>query len=130
MSDTRVLLVDDDKLLRQILRDSLEASGFEVATAGDGDEALRFIPEFNPDVIVMDVMMPGENGYRVCKAIKDLGSKGMDAPPKIVLLTGRRVDDEPEREAMFLQFSQADAMLYKPCEPTQVIATIARVLAE
>ena len=54
---------------------------------------------------------------RLSRLQGDQGSRlqGYGCPPKIVLLTGRRVDDEPEREAMFLQFSQADAMLYKPC---------------
>jgi len=78
--------------------------------------------------VVMDVIMPGENGYRVCRALKELGSHGMDAAPKIVLLTGRRVDDDPEREAILLEFARADAMLYKPCDPQRIRETIAKLL--
>lgn len=129
MNNTRVLVVDDDKLLRQILGDGLRHSGFQVATAVDGNDAFHVIPEFNPDVIVMDVVMPGENGYRVCRAIKELGSHGIGASPKVILLTSRRVDDDPEREALLLQFSQADAMLYKPCDAARLVAAIGRVLA-
>lgn len=129
MNDQRVLVVDDDKFMRRFLRDSLEASGFQVETAADGNEAFRIIPAFNPAIVVMDVIMPGENGYRVCRAIKELGSHGMDAVPKVVLLTGRRVDEDATREEVLLGFSQADAMLYKPCDAKRLIETIARVLA-
>ena len=129
MRNLRVLVVDDDALLRRILRDDLESSGFHVATAGDGGEAFRMIPEFNPDVVVMDVIMPGENGYRVSRAIKELGSHGMDTAPKIILLTSRRLDDDEAREEVLLGFSRADAMLYKPCDQALLLETIARVLA-
>jgi len=125
---TRVLLVDDEKLMLQILRDDLEECGFQVATAANGGDAFRLVPEFNPDVVVMDVIMPGENGYRVCRALKELANHGMDAAPKIVLLTGRRVDDDPEREAILLEFARADAMLYKPCDPVRLREAIVRLL--
>jgi CheY-like chemotaxis protein len=128
LRNRRALVVDDDGLFREILRNDLESSGFNVATAADGAEAFRVIPQFSPDVVVMDVRMPGENGYRICRAIKELGSHGMDAAPKIVLLTGRRVDEDPEREAILLDFARADAMLYKPCDPSVLRETIARVL--
>lgn len=126
---TRVLVVDDDRFLQQFLRDNLEEAGFQVATAADGRAAFLVIPEFNPDVVVMDVIMPGENGYRVSRALKELGSHATDAAPKIILLTSRRVDDDPEREAMLLSFSRADAMLYKPCDPAHLRETISRLLA-
>lgn len=128
-SNIRVLVVEDDTLLLQILREGLRESGFDVATAGDGNEAFRVIPRFNPAVIVVDVVMAGEKGYRVCRAIKKLGRHGMDVPPKIVLLTSRSVDDDPEREVLFLRSSQADAMLYKPCKPAHLRDTITRLLA-
>jgi twitching motility two-component system response regulator PilH len=125
---SRILVVDDDTFMRQVLRDHLAESGFQVATAEDGGDAMRVIPEFHPDVVVMDVIMPGENGYRVSRAIKEVRSPRTDAPPRIVLLTSRRVDDDPEREAMLLRFARADAMLYKPCDPAQLRETIARLL--
>ena len=128
-SNTRVLVVDDDKFIRTVLQLHLEECGFQVKTASDGNEAFRMVPGFAPHVVVMDVIMPGSNGYRVSRSIKELGKHGMDAGPKIVLLTGRRVDDDSEREAMFLRFSQADAMLYKPCDPVRLVETISKLLA-
>jgi CheY-like chemotaxis protein len=125
---TRVLVVDDDGFMRQVVRDDLEDNGFRVATAANGSEAFRVIPIFNPDVVVMDVIMPGENGYRVSRALKERASHRMVTPPKIVLVTGRRVDDDPEREAILLRFSRADAMLYKPCDPAHLRETIAKLL--
>ncbi len=129
MNSLRVLVVDDDRLLQQILRDDLEANGFQVATAADGSEAFCAIPEFNPDVVVIDVMRPAENGDRFCRAIKELGSHGIDAGPKIIFLTSRRLDDDDVRKEVLLGFSQADAMLSKPCDPAHLRETIARLLA-
>jgi len=129
MSKPRVLVVDDDNLMRQMVRDDLAAAGYEVEIAGDGNEALSVIPTFTPDVVVLDVIMPGENGYRVCRAIKEQASEGTGAVPRVVLLTGRRVDDEADREQVLLGFSHADAMLYKPCEPAHLRDAIAKLLA-
>jgi len=129
MSKPRVLVVDDDKLIRQMLTDALGSAGYEIQTAGNGEDAFKVLPTFRPDVVVLDVIMPGENGYRVCRAIKELASKGTGAVPRVVLLTSRRVDDEAEREQVLLGFSQADAMLYKPCDPPRLLEVLAKLLA-
>ena len=129
MSKPRALVVDDDRLIRQILSDALGSAGYEVQTAGNGEVALKAMPKFRPDVVVLDVIMPGENGYRICRAIKELGSKGTAVVPRVVLLTSRRVDDDAEREQVLLGFSQADIMLYKPCDPPRLLEVLAKLLA-
>jgi len=129
MKSRRILVVDDDRLTREMVRDTLEQAGFQVRTAVDGTDAFRTIPGFDPHAIVMDVIMPGENGYRVCRSIKELGSHGMDPAPKVLLLTGRRVDGEDEREGVLLRFSQADGMMYKPFEPDLLVDCIRALLA-
>ena len=129
MGKPRVLVVDDDKLIRTMLQDGLSAAGYQVQTAGNGAEAFQAIPAFKPEAIVLDVIMPGENGYRVCRAIKELASKGTGAVPRIVLLTSRRVDDDAEREEVLLGFSHADAMLYKPCDTPRLLDVLAKLLA-
>ena len=70
----RVMVVDDHPVMRSGLRDVLEASGrFEVVgQAGDGEEAVRTAPELNPQVIVMDVIMPNKNGIDACREIMEL----------------------------------------------------------
>ena len=128
MRKPRVLVVDDDNLIRTMLQDGLTAAGYQVETASNGAETFKAMPTFRPDVVVLDVIMPGENGYRVCRAIKELASKGTSAVPRIVLLTSRRVDDDAEREEVLLGFSRADLMLYKPCDAPRMLEALAKLL--
>jgi DNA-binding response OmpR family regulator len=109
----RVLVVDDEAAVNEVIREALEMCGFEVDCAFDGAQAIEKVAQFRPDAVVLDVIMPKENGYRVCRRIK---SEGDDDPPKVVLLTGRRLNEYPEREAMFREFSMADDVLYKPID--------------
>jgi two-component system response regulator MprA len=88
----RVLVVEDDKAVRESLRRSLEFNGYDVALAGDGAEALAVIGSARPDVVVMDVMMPRLNGLDATRALRAAGN---DVP--IIVLTaldavGDRVD--------------------------------------
>jgi two-component system response regulator MprA len=79
-----VLVVDDDKAVRESLRRSLEFNGYVVALAGDGAEALAGIANHDPDVVVMDVMMPRLDGIEATKALRAAGN---DVP--ILVLTAR-----------------------------------------
>ncbi|MDH2412657.1 response regulator transcription factor [Nocardioides sp. CER19] len=88
----RVLVVEDDKAVRESLRRSLEFNGYDVSLAGDGAEALAVIGSARPEVVVMDVMMPRLNGLEATKALRAAGN---DVP--IIVLTaldavGDRVD--------------------------------------
>ncbi len=80
----RVLVVDDDKAVRESLRRSLEFNGYDVKMAADGAEALATIASVDPDVVVMDVMMPRLDGIEATKALR---SAGNDVP--IIVLTAR-----------------------------------------
>ncbi|MEO9324068.1 response regulator transcription factor [Nocardioides sp. C4-1] len=80
----RVLVVDDDKAVRESLRRSLEFNGYDVHLAGDGAEALAGIAGVGPDVVVMDVMMPRLDGLETTRALR---SAGNDVP--ILVLTAR-----------------------------------------
>ena len=71
---SRVLVVDDDKAVRESLRRSLEFNGYEVTLAGDGAEALAVISSARPDVVVMDVMMPRLNGLEATRALRSAGN--------------------------------------------------------
>ena len=84
MPKPRVLVVDDDKAVRESLRRSLEFNGYDVALAADGAEALAGIAASTPDVVVMDVMMPRLDGLETTRALR---SAGNDLP--ILVLTAR-----------------------------------------
>ena len=66
----RVLVVEDEPAQREVLAYNLEAEGFDVATTGDGEEALTLIAEAPPDVVVLDWMLPGVSGIEVCRRLK------------------------------------------------------------
>ena len=121
----RVLLVDDDKLAHRIVGNFLEANCFVVHSAFDGREAMAALRSFAPDVLILDVVLPGQNGYRISRAIKSLASNvpGLKTP-KIVLATARSLADDPEREKTMLSFSMADAMVYKPLDLEQLLAKL------
>jgi CheY-like chemotaxis protein len=79
----RVLIVDDEPHIVLSLEFLLERAGYETASAGDGDEALALVRRLRPDVVLLDIMMPGQNGYAVCQAIKS--DPGLRAIPVIML---------------------------------------------
>jgi DNA-binding response OmpR family regulator len=116
---SRILLADDEDAITSELAPLLQRSGFEVIVARDGDEALRVTRRERPDLLVLDVLMPGANGREVCRALRASG----DQIP-ILLLT--QVGAAGER-AMALE-EGADDYLNKPFEPAELIARIRAVL--
>ncbi len=116
----RVLVVDDDPLVRSLLRAVLEDANFELDEAADGLEALRVVEERVPDVVILDVMMPGMNGYEVCRALReDHRLKHV----RIVMLTARSSGLDRE-EGMA---AGADAFFTKPFSPLDLIDTVTGV---
>ena len=118
-SRPRVLVVDDDRAVRESLRRSLEFNGYEVAMAGDGAEALAGIANIAPDAIVMDVMMPRLDGIETTKALR---SAGNDLP--ILVLTARdSVGDRVEGLD-----AGADDYLTKPFALEELLARLRALL--
>ena len=115
MAKARVLLVDDEPDIVETIQYVLEQEDYEVVTATNGIEALGTARIENPDVIILDVMLPKENGYRVAKLIREDEAAGIHSSQiYIILLTARDLSHDEERERMFMEFSQADVMMYKP----------------
>src|ERR1039457_126480 len=81
----RVLVVDDDAIIRHLSRITLEEAGYEVTVCSDGATALELFPTFRPHVLMLDVVLPGKDGFDVCKEIREL-PEGKDVP--IVMMTG------------------------------------------
>jgi two-component system OmpR family response regulator len=73
----KILVVDDDISIRQMLSLGLRQEGYEVQTAENGEAALKIIPEFDPQVIILDIMMPGMDGYELCEAIPEISGASM-----------------------------------------------------
>jgi two-component system, OmpR family, alkaline phosphatase synthesis response regulator PhoP len=130
MEKKKILLVDDEPDIVETIRFSLEQEGYEIVTAADGMEALDRARQIVPDLMVLDVMMPKENGYRVARTIREDEKAGrISKRIPIVLLTARNLEGDPEREKMFMEFSQADAMMYKPFEMDDLVQKIKQCLS-
>jgi len=115
----RVLVVDDDKAVRESLRRSLEFNGYEVALAADGAEALAGIGTAQPDVVIMDVMMPRLDGLEATRAMR---AAGHDLP--ILVLTARdAVGDRVEGLD-----AGADDYLTKPFALAELLARLRALL--
>lgn len=115
---TKVLAVDDEKILIKGLKFSLERDGFEVICAYDADEALALAESENPDIILLDVMLPGLSGYEVCERIREYS----DVP--IIMLSAKGEDMD---KIMGLEYG-ADDYITKPYNILEVKARIKAVL--
>jgi DNA-binding response OmpR family regulator len=118
----RVLIVEDQADIRKLIRMTLEFEDYEIHEASDGAAGLRMARQLKPDLMLLDVMMPGElDGLQVCHQVKnDHETRHI----RVVLLTarGQARDREVGREA------GADEYLVKPFSPLQLIETIERLL--
>ena len=118
-SQPKILLVDDEQAITDNLSPFLERSGFDVAVAADGEEALRQVSAFEPDLVVLDVLMPRMDGREVLRRLRGEG----DWTP-VILLT--QVGESTER-AMALE-EGADDYLNKPFDPHELVARMRAVL--
>lgn len=112
-----VLVVDDDEMVRRLVRAMLEVDHFEVLEAPDGQAALRMVGEADPAVVVLDVMMPGLDGVEVCRRL-DHGRV------KVIVLTAR--DDLRVEQAC--REAGADAFLTKPFSSIDLLDLLDEVL--
>jgi DNA-binding response OmpR family regulator len=124
-----VLIVDDDKKFLTFLARTLKRGGFYVMTAHDGCEVPDLLAKSRIDVLLLDLQMPGMNGWEVIRQLraKAAGGSGTDAPqpiPKVVVLSGRNEDET----AAFVRRLGADAYLTKPSWGDQILATVRGVL--
>ena len=115
-----ILLVDDEKALRDSLKPVLQGEGFEVRTARDGDEALEKIAEKRPDLVLLDVMMTRMNGYKCCEKIRE-----KDQLLPVIFLTSKDGEIDQVR-GMSLG---ADDFVSKDASDSVLLARINRALA-
>ena len=115
-----ILVVDDDDRIRNLLKEYLDEKKFIVTTAQNSEEAKIKLGHFKFDLIVLDVMMPGQNGYELTKEIKS-----NDCPP-IILLTAK---GEVENRIKGLELG-ADDYLGKPFEPKELLLRIKNIISK
>ena len=113
METPRILLVDDEQDIVDTIKYSLELRGYEVDTAYDGLSALDKGRSGDYGVMILDVMLPGKNGYEVSRVLKEEMAAGSVDPFKIMLITARKLDNDL-REEFVATWSKSDACLYKP----------------
>jgi len=116
--EKRVLVVDDEDRIRGIVRSYLEADGFSVAEARDGEAALATARDWKPDLVVLDVMMPGTDGLEVLRRLRTTSEVA------VILLTAR----SEEVDKLVGLSVGADDYVTKPFSPRELIARIKAVL--
>jgi DNA-binding response OmpR family regulator len=120
--NTKVLIVDDERMLVETIDYNLVKSGFETITAFDGDSALQQVREHKPDLIILDVMLPKVSGWEVCRALRQDPEYSTQAP--ILMLTGarRRIG-----QVIGLELG-ADDYLVKPFSMRELVARVRALL--
>ena len=118
MENTKILVVDDDINICELLRLYLEKEGYSVTIANDGISAVEMFGSSNPDIILLDIMLPGQDGWQVCREIR----KTSNVP--IIMLTAK---GETFDKVLGLELG-ADDYVTKPFETKEVVARIKAVL--
>ncbi|MEE9219753.1 MAG: response regulator [Acidobacteriota bacterium] len=94
--DAQVLVVDDETIIRQLLSDFLKAKGYDVASVGSGEEALQWLREHRPSLVLLDIFMPNVNGLEVMRELK------RTQPELCVLVLSGYVDEDLEQQVKLL----------------------------
>lgn len=118
----RILVVDDNKVIRQLIRVNLELEGFEVVTAADGAECLDVVHHVRPDVVTLDVVMPRLNGLHTAARLRS-DPRTWDIPIAIVSACTQGEVDNGETVGV-------DAFLAKPFEPAELVRTVEMLVRE
>lgn len=117
-----VLVVDDEPHLRSVLRRILEHEGYRVDTAADGRTALDLVEKEAPDLLLLDIMMPGISGREVCREVRRI------APAtRVIYFTAKAEPMDPS--ALHELSQEADALLAKPSTTRRIVAKVREVLA-
>ena len=126
--NNRILVVDDKEDIVETVSFCLTQEGFEVVAAFDGQQALEVARREQPDLIVLDVMLPKENGYQVARFLREDWQEGrLPKMPAILMLTARTVFDA-QREEFLQTWSGADVFMYKPFDLDELMARVKSLL--
>ena len=118
MTDTKILVVDDDSNISDLLKMYFENEGYDVKTASDGVEGLNYFKIFEPDLVLLDIMLPKKDGWQVCREIREMSSK-----PVIMITAKGEVFDK----VLGLELG-ADDFVVKPFDMKELSARVKAVL--
>jgi DNA-binding response OmpR family regulator len=118
-----ILVVDDDAFIRRPLEFILRQEGFDPITADGGDACLARLSETRPDLIIMDVMMPGTDGFELCRSIKQ---ESRYAKIPVILLSARNRELDRQRGLT----SGAADFLTKPYSPAELLGRVREILGQ
>lgn len=120
MAKAKILVVDDSPTQLSLMRAPFEQNGYQVITATDGDEAVAMVESENPQLVVLDVIMPKLNGFQACRKIKTLKQD----LPVIILTSKNQKSDE-----FWGKKQGADAYMTKPFDSEELFATAIKLLS-
>jgi DNA-binding response OmpR family regulator len=123
MARKRVLIVEDEHAIQAVLRARLRANGYEVLYAADGEEGLALARQEEPELIILDVMLPKWDGYSICALLKS-DERYRHIP--ILMLTARSGEEDRERG----ERTGADAYVTKPFDSAELMDTVRRLLRQ
>ncbi len=118
MTDTKILIVDDDANISELLKMYFENEGYDVKTAADGVEGISYFKIFEPDLVLLDIMLPKKDGWQVCREIREMSSK-----PVIMVTAKGEVFDK----VLGLELG-ADDFVVKPFDMKELSARVKAVL--
>ena len=118
MMDTKLMVVDDDPNISELLKIYFEKEGYDVRTAGDGAEAISTFKMFDPDMVLLDIMLPKKDGWQVCREIREMSSK-----PVIMITAKGEIFDK----VLGLELG-ADDFVVKPFDMKELSARVKAVL--
>ena len=118
MTDTKILVIDDDSNISDLLKIYFENEGYDVKLASDGVEGLSYFKMFEPDLVLLDIMLPKKEGWQVCREIRELSSK-----PVIMITAKGEVFDK----VLGLELG-ADDFVVKPFDMKELSARVKAVL--
>ncbi|GAC1326553.1 MAG: hypothetical protein NVSMB13_11700 [Mycobacteriales bacterium] len=116
----RVLVVEDDEVIRSLIALNLELEGFEVTTAVDGSEALTMLKSVDPVVVTLDAMMPNVDGY---EAVRRLRADPDTAAVKVLMVSARA----QQRDLQLASRAGVDSYLTKPFDPAELVTAVRRL---
>ena len=121
MNHKRILMIDDENFNIQIMKEYLESKGYEFFSAKDGDEGIKKAIETNPNLVIVDLIMPKKDGFEVCEVLRKLPET---SGTPIILMTGFEAEDLEMRS----KFYGADEVVRKPYVVEELIRKVKQML--
>lgn len=120
----KILIAEDEEILRMLIADTLEDGDFEVDEAEDGEEALKLLEKKQFDLVILDYMMPGLTGLDVIRKIR--GEQALNKEVKILMLSAKSQQNEQEEVLK----AGADFFMVKPFSPLQLFEKVGKIVDE